>query len=404
MKIFVLASDSKYALNFRGDLMHRMVMDGHEVYAVVLDRKFEPELNALGIKLVDISFGRTNINPFGDISLVFKYMKLFKKEKPDKIFSYTSKPVLYGSIAAGLCGIKDVYSLVPGMGYVFGRSGIFARLLGLIVCALYFFAFACCKKVFFQNDDDIEYFTHRKIIKKEKCVKINGSGVNLARFAVCDVPNRISFIMASRLLRSKGVGEYLKAAEIVKRHHPDVVFRLIGGFDANPDSMVREDIQPYIDTNTIEYCGEVDDVRPYLKDSSVLVLPTYYNEGLPRSILEALAMGRPVITTAWKGGAEAVIDGKTGFLVPIKDIRELAKKMNWLVTHPSAVKAMGQAGVDSAIQKYDVNKVNDNILEAMGLHKSRDEEEIPLLPAMGTDVVVEFPHVIEAAEEREIAL
>lgn len=280
MRILLLASDTKYALNFRGDLLRQMVDLGHEVYAVVLDRVYEKQFNNIGVKLIDISFKRTNINPFSDIAIIKKYINIFKQYKPDLIYAFTAKPVVYGCIAAGICKITEVYPLLPGLGYIFGRSGIKGKTIELIVKKLYKYSLSKAKKVFFQNNDDIEFFTSNKILLKEKCIKVNGSGVNMERYKQTSTPEKTSFLMVSRLLKNKGVIEYLNAAKVLKKKYPDIVFRLIGGFDTNPNSLNMDDIKPYIDNEIIDYKGYIEDVRPYINDCMVFVLPTYYNEGL----------------------------------------------------------------------------------------------------------------------------
>ena len=369
MRILLLASDTKYALNFRGDLLKQMVDLGHEVYAVVLDRVYEKQFNNIGVKLIDISFKRTNINPFSDIAIIKKYINIFKQYKPDLIYAFTAKPVVYGCIAAGICKITEVYPLLPGLGYIFGRSGIKGKTIELIVKKLYKYSLSKAKKVFFQNNDDIEFFTSNKILLKEKCIKVNGSGVNMERYKQTSTPEKTSFLMVSRLLKNKGVIEYLNAAKVLKKKYPDIVFRLIGGFDTNPNSLNMDDIKPYIDKEVIDYKGYIEDVRPYINDCMVFVLPTYYNEGLPRTILESMAVGRAVITTAWKGGKDAVVDGETGFLIPIKNKDILIEKMEWMINNPDKAADMGIKGNLRCRKLYDVNKVNNSILKAMNLIK-----------------------------------
>lgn len=362
-----MASDSKYAFRFRGDLLGRMVRLGHEVFAVTLDREYEEQFNEAGVSIVDISFNRTNTNPFTDLSIIKKYKRIFKEYKPDIIYAFTAKPVIYGCVAAGRCGIGNVYPLIPGLGSSFGNASFKGRLMESIMTRLYRRSLSNATKVFFQNTDDINIFTGKGIVDREKCVRVNGSGVNTDRFAFCEMPDGLSFLLVSRLLRSKGIIEYLHCAERVKREHPDVCFRLIGGFDTNPDSLSIDDIRPFINNGTVSYNGYVDDVYPYLCGNSVFVLPTYYNEGLPRSILEAMSAGRPVITTAWKGSVDAVVHKKTGLLIPIKDEQALENAMLYMIEHKDRLAEMGKNARVRCEELFEVGKVNESILKTMGL-------------------------------------
>lgn len=362
-----MASDSKYAYRFRGDLLGKMVQLGHEVFAVTLDRDYEKQFSELGVSLVDISFNRTGTNPFADLSIIKKYEQIFNEYKPDYIYAFTAKPVIYGCIAAGRCGVKNIYPLIPGLGSTFGRTGFKGRIMERIMRGLYKYSLSFAKAVFFQNNDDISFFCKNKIILKEKCVRVNGSGVNMQHFAFCEMPDEMSFLLISRLLKSKGIMEYLRCAEKIKKNHPETVFRLIGGFDTNPESLKSEDISPYIDNGTIEYIGYVDDVYPYLCSSAVFVLPTYYNEGLPRSILEAMSVGRPVVTTAWKGSVDAVEHEKTGLLIPIKDEAALEKALLQVIDNKDKLAQMGKNAHERCKQLFEVGKVNESILKTMEL-------------------------------------
>ena len=221
-------------------------------------------------------------------------------------------------------------------------------------------------KIFFQNNDDVKVFTDNKIIKKEKTVILNGSGVNLEKFTQKPLPDGATFLCISRLIKDKGVYEYLKAARIVKEKYSNARFLLVGPYDSNPSALKPEELQPYIDDGIIEYFGEASDVRPYLEMCNVFVLPSY-REGTPKTVLEAMATGRAIITTDATGCRETVINGENGYLVPIKDVDALSTAMIDLIEKPELISQMADKGLEFVKQKFDVNIVNNIINTTMNL-------------------------------------
>lgn len=369
MRIFLLGSQSNYVQIFRGDLLKRMAELGHDVYAVALDRECEQYFNEIGVKLIDISFNRTGTNPFTDLVTISKYVKLFKKYKPDYIYAFNIKPVIYGCIAAKICKIKNVYPLIPGVGIVFNRTGFKGKFIEKSVSILYKIALKKANKVFFQNYDDIDLFVEKSILPREKCVHVNGSGVNMKRFKHTPAPLPVSFLMIARLLKNKGVLEYCQCAQRLHDKYPDMCCKLIGEYDTNPNSLTEKDIQPFIDSGAIEHIRFTNEIPKYMSENTVFVLPTYYNEGLPHTILESMASGRAVITTAWKGGKDAVDDKETGLLIPIKDVDALYDAMQYMIDNPEVAVEMGNKAREKCCKIYDVDKVNDSILRTMGLIK-----------------------------------
>jgi glycosyltransferase involved in cell wall biosynthesis len=181
------------------------------------------------------------------------------------------------------------------------------------------------------------------------------------------LPHKISFLLISRLIKEKGILDYVEAARIVKQRRPEVEFKLVGFFDKNPSALKEIELQSWIQEGVLHYLGKLDDVRPAIALSSVYVLPSYYGEGTPRTVLEAMAMGRPIITTDSPGCRETVVDGENGFLVPVKDPLSLSKSMLRFIENPTLIEQMGKISREIAIKKYDVNKVNSVILQAMEL-------------------------------------
>jgi glycosyltransferase involved in cell wall biosynthesis len=366
MKIVILAGYAPFLVNFRGDLIKDMIRLGHDVVAVAPESDYEADLANIGARYVQVSFNRTGANPIRDISLMLAFMKVLKQEKADLVFSYNIKPVIYGAVAAKLSGIKRNYSLVCGLGSVFISSGPKALAIKFISAMLYKTALACSSKVFFQNPNDLDEFVNCRIVHRDKCVLVNGSGVNLQRFKPVALPGKPVFLMISRLIKDKGVVEYLDAARLVKSRYPDARFLLVGPYDKNPSALQPEELQPYIDDKSMEYLGAASDVRSFIEQSAVYVLPSY-REGTPRTVLEAMAMGRPVITTDAPGCRGTVIDGVTGFLVPVRDADSLSKRMIWFIHNQDKMEEMGKSSLQYCRDKFDVVKVNKTMLDVMGM-------------------------------------
>lgn len=366
MKIVIIAGYTKSIISFRGDLIRAMVQAGHEVITAGPEVGHEEEIAALGATYVQIPLKRAGMNPLKDLALLLHLRKLLKREQPDVVLSYTIKPVIYGSIATKLAGIRNVFSMVTGLGYVFTAKGLKAAIIRTLSKSLYYVALKCCNHVFFQNPDDRNEFVQSKLIKERKCVLINGSGVNLEYYQPAPLAGEPVFLMICRLLRDKGVLEYMQAAQQVKQLYPKARFQLLGPYDPNPSAVSYEDLKPYLDRDIIEYLGEKQDVRPFIRDCSIYVLPSY-REGTPRSVLEAMAMGRPIITTDAPGCKETVSHMVNGLLVTVKDVQSLADAMIWMIEHEDQVEIMSQRSLEMCQVKYDVNKINKVIMDTLGL-------------------------------------
>ncbi|MBR5012226.1 MAG: glycosyltransferase family 4 protein [Clostridia bacterium] len=366
MKIAVLSSHTPSLFWFRMDMMQSFIANGYEVIAIgdEAEEKWQDAFNEKNIKYIKADISRNGTNPLNDLKTLRSLKKILKSERPDKIFAYQAKTVVYGGIAARLLGIKDVYSLIAGVGSVFLSTGLKAKIVRFILTTEYKIALKGSKRVFFQNGDDVDLFVANKIIKPEKVAMMNGSGVNLEKFTPFDLPSECAFLSISRLIKDKGVTEYLNAARIVKQQYKNVRFMLVGPFDSNPSALKPEELQPYIDDGTVEYFGEQSDVKPYIDLCSVYVLPSY-REGTPKTVLEAMAVGRAIITTDAPGCRETVTDGVNGFLVPVKDVEALAEKMIEMINSPDRVRQMAAEGRKMVEQKYDVKIVNKNICETM---------------------------------------
>ena len=359
MKFLLISPKNRTVYNFRGDLIKKIKTTGYDVVVTGPDLTDVDRITALGADFKEITMNKTGTSVFGDLKYCFKLFKLFRTEKPDITLGYTVKPVVYGSIAAKLAGVKNITCMVTGGGYTFTAKTLKAKVLGLIVKILYKIGFLCADCIIFQNPDDLDEFCKLKLANRKKCTIVNGSGVNMESFPPAPLPQRPVFFMLSRLLKSKGVCEYLKAAELVKAEYPDAEFNLLGKFEYQMQDAVPEDfVKDYIDRGIINLFPETSDVRPYFEDCGVYVLPSY-REGTPRTVLEAMAMGRPIITTDTNGCRETVIDGINGYLVPVGDEKALAEAMKHFIIKPDLIKTMGDESLCYCREKFDVNSVND---------------------------------------------
>lgn len=363
-------------INFRGPLIRDLVGRGVTVYALSpdFDARTRKIIEKLGAIPVDISLQRTGQRVWRDVWDFVRLCRTIRALKPDAMFSYFVKPVIYGSLAGYICGVPKRYALVAGLGYVFADSPHVPssgrtrrRILQGVVSALYRLACKSCDRVFFQNDDDVAYFLSNGLISRDKVVRVNGTGVDLHEFRPAPpVTKPITFLLIARLLREKGIREYVQAARKVKALHPSVRFLLVGAPDANPGALSPTEVASWVQHGIVEWPGHVDDVRPWISQSSVFVLPSYYREGVPRSTQEAMAMGRAVITTDSVGCRDTVQNGVNGFLVPPRDSEALADAMLRFVEVPSLIVEMGRKSREFVEQRFDVKAINALILTAMG--------------------------------------
>jgi len=366
LKFILISPKNRTAYNFRGDLLKEIAAKGYEVIITGPDRYNLDKIEALGARFELIPLDKAGLNLAGDIKYFYKLWRFLKKEKPGLTLGYTIKPVIYGAIAARLAGVKNINSMVTGVGYVFTADTYKAKALKSLVSLLYRLGFKCAHTVIFQNKDNLDEFTERKFLKHEKCRLVNGSGVNMQHFEPAPLPEVLTFFMLSRVMYSKGIREYLEAVKKVKTKYPGVRFMLLGAIENLQDSMKGEDLAPFIKEGIIDYYGETDDVTQYYKQCSVYVLPSY-REGTPRTVLEAMAMARPIITTDAPGCRETVIDGVNGFLIPVQDNDALAIKMEWFINHQDEIEKMGQASLKLCEEKFDVHKVNQDMLTHLNI-------------------------------------
>lgn len=366
MRILIVSPKNKTVFNFRGDLIKDMIARGHCIVVTGPNRDYVDDILALGVeKFIEVPLVKDNISVRGDLNYFRLLRKVMKAEKPDMVFSYTIKPVVYGSMAAGLAGVKKNYAMVTGLGRVYTSDSLKTKAIRQITKTLYKQAFHYCKRVIFQNSDDIRNLISAKYLPEEKTALVNGSGVDMERFYRSELPEKPVFLMVGRVIREKGVMEYCKAARALKAQLPEARCILLGGFDQSIGSLKPEDIQPFIDDGSIEFPGELKDPVSFYENSTVFVLPSYYREGLPRTILEAMSCGRPVVTTDWPGCREPILDGKNGFLVPVQNADALANKMIQLAKDRALLERMGEEAWRHCREKYAVEIINAQMREIM---------------------------------------
>lgn len=379
MKFLIISSFLPSVLNFRGKLLEAIHQQGYEIHIIVPDLTSFPteheKLLNLGYYVHEVSMQRTGANPIADLKTLLCMYNIIKKIKPNYVLSYTIKPVIYGILAAWLAKVPHRFALITGLGYAFqnveedSQRSFFQK----IVHGLYQQALSHSHKVFFQNPDDLKLFQHLKLLQSNlPTVVVNGSGVNITEFNTLPFPlnsrnkPKISFLLIARLLGDKGVREYAEAAKLIKLQHPEVEFHLVGWIDENPAAIQQQEVDTWIADARLKYWGKLSDVRPAIAESSVYVLPSY-REGTPRTVLEAMAMGRAIITTDAPGCRETVISGENGFLVEVKSVSSLVNAMQEFINNPALIEQMGQRSREIALHKYDVHQVSRNMIQEMGL-------------------------------------
>lgn len=367
MKIIICLNTAWNLLNFRAGLIRALVAAGHEVVAVAPNDKYAASLNALGCRFVPLHMENGGTNPVQDALLTWRFVSLFARERPDVYLGYTVKPNVYGSLAADMMGIP-VINNIAGLGAVFIKDGWLVR----VVRWLYRMALKRSAKVFFQNDDDRQLFISGGLVHAEVTELLPGSGIDLNRFtpaattAVHDVNTKFRFLLIARMLRDKGVGEYVEAARLLRQRWPQAEFCLLGFVDVqNPAAISRAEMDAWVAEGVVDYLGVSDDVRIQIAIADCVVLPSY-REGTPRTLLEAAAMARPIITTDAVGCREVVDDGVNGYLCKARDSGDLAEKMERMLSLPPKQRMeMGQLGRAKMEAEFDEQIVISTYMAAI---------------------------------------
>ncbi|NCI79686.1 glycosyltransferase family 4 protein [Acinetobacter kanungonis] len=359
---------------FRADLIKQLISEGHNVYAFTSEYTEQclDKIKALGAIPVTYELSRGSLNPFLDISSYFQLKRKLYKLKPDIVFSYFAKPVIYGSIAAKFAKVPLIIGMLEGLGYTFTDQpdGIAkkTKLIKTIQVYLYKLAFPCLNKIIFLNSDDKHDLIDKYSIKVPEVHILGGIGLHLEQYPYSIASfDPVNFLFIGRLLKEKGVFEFIQAIRIVKLKYPNAHFTILGEIDhQNMGALKQEQLDQLIEEKLFEYPGYVTNVKDWIMKTSVFVLPSY-REGVPRSTQEAMAIGRPVISTNVPGCRETVVNGLNGFLVPKWNPEALAEKMCYFIENPQMINVMGLESYKIAQKNFDAYKVNKKLFEIMGL-------------------------------------
>lgn len=375
MVITLIGTTASSFYGFRADLIRTLLKKGHQVYAFTSEYTAEDliKIEKLGATPITYTLNRGGLNPLADIVATYRLSKKIKIINPDLVFSYFSKPVIFGTLAAKLAQVPRVIGMLEGLGYTFTEQpeGLSKKtqLIKKIQVFLYKIALPQLDQLIFLNPDDPKDLIERYVINVKNIEVLGGIGLNLHHYKYSENFNsNISFIFIARLLAEKGIHDYIKAAKIVKEKYPSVKFTVLGAIDKEAlGSLKEEELENLVKTNIIEYPGHVNNVSEWIENSSVFVLPSYYREGVPRSTQEAMAIGRAVITTDVPGCRETVVDGVNGFLVPKWNPEALAEKMIYFIENPEQIQVMGAESYKIAVEKFDAEKVNQRLVNILGL-------------------------------------
>ena len=371
-RIALIGNQAASLLNFRRELIAAWLARDAEVFALAPDwcDKTRAQLRQWGATPVDYALKRTGMNPVQDLAHTLRLARLLKKLRIDICFTYFIKPVIYGTLAARLAGVPQRFAMIEGAGYVFNdaASSLKHHILRKIVTSLYTLSLKHTQKTFFLNSEDQTLFIQTGMLSANQAVQLGPIGVDLNYFCPSPLPpGPPCFLMAARLIAAKGVKEFMEAAAEVHKHRPDARFILLGATDANPGALSETLIRTWTQNYRVDWPGAVSDVRPYLAQASVCVLPSYYKEGVPRSLQEAAACARPVITTDTPGCRDTIIPGKTGLLVPPKNSQALAHAMLKILENPNELAKMGQNARQLAQNRFNAHTTCARLCDEMGL-------------------------------------
>jgi glycosyltransferase involved in cell wall biosynthesis len=346
--------------NFRKGLLERLTKEGHKVAVIAPYDEFSSKLEDLGVKFYALTtIQNKGKNPFRDILFINELKYLYKKINPSLIFHYTIKPNIYGTIAASHLKIPSI-AITTGLGYAFTHKNA----ISIIVTNLYRFALKKSKEVWFLNKEDESAFLKNNIIRKNQSFVLNGEGIDTSLF--CALPKNFPvpdkkrrFILIARLLYDKGVEEFAKASAILHKRGYQFECQVLGFLDVkNPKAISRKQIYLWQQQGLITYLGVTTDVKPFIEAADCMVLPSYYGEGIPRTLMEAASLSKPVITTNNVGCKEVVEDGLTGLLCKVKDAEDLAAKMEAILNLPeSELVKMGKAGRAKMVAEFEESLV-----------------------------------------------
>lgn len=373
-QLLVSCDSPRSLLDFRGKLMEELLKKYEvSVFTPVIDQPgIRYKLIHMGVMIYENELNPGTVSVLSDLRYIVRLWRVMKYLRPDVFFPYTFKPVIYGVLVAKFCKIEAVVPMLTGLGYNFSEPQKKGTWVQQVTRTLLKFSLKHTEqlRIIFQNADDYRTLLQAKIItKKNQAYLVNGSGVDMSYYSYSkpDIKN-VSFLMIARLINAKGIREYYEAAKLLQHKFPGLTFKLIGAYEENIDAIDVELYHQIISDGVLQYHGLVEDVRSYISESSVVVLPSYYGEGVPRCLLEAMAMGRAIITSDSVGCRETVNPRKggiNGFLIPVKNVDELLSRMEYFLSHRNHITKFGINSRKYAEEKFDVNKVNEDMVRIL---------------------------------------
>ncbi len=366
-KVAILCNGTSKTSTDRLELVEKLHKNGIQPYCgkVLVDEINEYFSEETAI-LLPIIASRDNTNPLGELKSMASIKKGFKAEKIDGAIIYGVKNHAAMAIGAKLGGAKKILCVVNGSGNLFRVKGLKGRILRFISFPMLKMAYSCSNKICFQNEDDKALFIKKRLVKdNDKLFVTGGSGVNLDVFSRKEMPKENRFLFLSRITPSKGIAEYIKAAEIVKKKYPDAIFDIVGPLDGKVESLEDNLLQKATEKGIVAYHGATKDVPSWMEKCRFFVYPSYYPEGVPRCAMQAISCGRPIITCNTQGCKETAVDGVNGFVIESKNVEILAEKMIWLIENPAETEKMAIQSRRLAENKFDVNKINQELIDKM---------------------------------------
>ena len=363
-KIIIVSNTSWSLFNFRLGIARSLKENGYEVVLIAPYDEYSQRLEE-EFEYYDVYINNKGTNPKEDIKTTMEFYKLYKKIKPNVVLHYTIKPNIYGTIACSLLGIKIVNN-IAGLGTLFIKQNFVTKIAKL----LYKYSQSKADKIFFQNSDDYEMFTGEGLVEKAKCDVLPGSGVDISKFVPIEhvkEDDTFRFLLIARMLWDKGVGEYVDAAKTIKSKYPNVEFQLLGFLNViNKSAISKDQMQEWVNAGLVNYLGVSDNVKDEIAKANCIVLPSFYREGTPRTLLESASLAKPIITTDNVGCRDVVDDGVNGYLCKVRNTRDLADKMEMMLNlSEEERKSMGEAGRDKMINEFDEKIVIDKYLGAV---------------------------------------
>lgn len=363
--LLMVVNEDRFFLSHRKDIAIAAQKEGFDVKIVCKDTGQRKDVEGLGLEMIELPVNPTGSNPLEEVRTFLFLLRLYRKQKPDIVHHVGLKCILWGGLAARLTDIKGVVNAVSGLGVLFSDDG-YGMTTRMAIRVMRFSSHRENVAQIFQNQEDTKLFQDLRIASKEQCEFIKGSGVNLAEYAYTPEPTTIPLrvVLPARMVREKGIVTLIKAAEILREEmQGKVVFTLCGGLSNNPKGIKEHELREWCDGQYIQWLGYRNDMELLLKQSHIVVLPSYYREGVPKSLIEATAIGRPIITTRSYGCKDTVNDGENGFLIPPKDEAALAEKLRILINDPQLRERMGLKGRQKAEREFSLDSVIDHHLE-----------------------------------------